>query len=216
MLDKPLRKLKGQRFGRLVVLDDYYKLEEYDNSHHAWCKCKCDCGNEVDVKANRLIQGATNSCGCLHKESITKHNMSHSRFYNIYNHIYQRCNNKNNDRYNNYGGRGIKCLWKSFEDFKNDMYDSYIKHVEKYGKFDTSIDRIDVNENYCKENCKWSTNKEQQANKQNSIIVHDNNGNMYCLKQYCKKFNISYSMVRYYRRKHNMTVEQAIDKVRGK
>ena len=68
MLDKPLRKLKGQRFGRLVVLDDYYKLEEYDNSHHAWCKCKCDCGNEVDVKANRLIQGATNSCGCLHKE----------------------------------------------------------------------------------------------------------------------------------------------------
>lgn len=42
MLDKPLRRLAGKRFGRLVVLDDYYKLEEYDNSHHAWCKCKCD------------------------------------------------------------------------------------------------------------------------------------------------------------------------------
>ena len=213
--DKPLRRLTGKRFGRLVVLEDYYKFEEYDKSKHAWCKCKCDCGNICDVKANRLIQGDTKSCGCYHMEAITKHNMSRSRFYNIYNHIYQRCNNTNNDRYKNYGGRGIKCLWKSFEEFKNDMYDSYVEHVDKYGEFDTSIDRIDVNGNYCKENCKWSTNKEQQANKQGSIFVYDDDGTRYCMSHYCNKYGINVSTVRYYIRKYRLSPQQAVLKVRG-
>ena len=211
MLDKPLRRLAGKRFGRLVVLDDYYKLEEYDNSHHAWCKCKCDCGNICDVKANRLIQGTTNSCGCLH----IKHGMSNSRFYAIYNHIKQRCNNQNNTMYKHYGGRGIKCLWESFDNFKNDMYESYLAHAKRYGEKDTSIDRIDVNGNYCKENCRWSTNKEQQANKRVNVFIYDSYGTKYCLNQYCKKYNIPYSTVKYYRKKYYMSTEEAVAKIRS-
>jgi len=76
----------------------------------------------------------------------------------------QRCNNPNATGYKNYGGRGIKVLWKSFQEFKNDMYESYVEHACKYGDYNTTIDRINNDGHYCKENCRWATMKEQRAN----------------------------------------------------
>ena len=76
--------------------------------------------------------------------------------------IKSRCNNPNNAKYHRYGGRGIKNLWNSFEEFKNDMYESYLEH-RKNNSY-SSIDRIDNDGNYCKENCKWADYKEQSRN----------------------------------------------------
>lgn len=59
-------------------------------------------------------------------------------------------------------------MWKDFESFKNDMYESYLLHIKEHWIKNTSIDRIDNNWNYCKENCKWATRKEQSVNKRNS------------------------------------------------
>jgi predicted RND superfamily exporter protein len=80
----------------------------------------------------------------------------------------QRCTNKNSTAYFLYGGRGIKILnnWKKFINFKNDMYQSYLDHVNKFGENNTTLDRINVDDNYCVNNCRWATWKQQNNNKQ--------------------------------------------------
>ena len=92
------------------------------------------------------------------------------------------------------------------------MYESYQKHFETHNG-DTTIDRIDVNGNYCKDNCRWLTNKEQQSNKQDSHKVNDGSNEVLSYKAYCKKYNISYSRVQYRMKKYNYTFEQAVQEV---
>ena len=92
-----------------------------------------------------------------------------TRFYNIYNNLRKRCNNQKYQYFSSYWWKWIKNERKSYKEFKEDMYESYIDHVEKYWEKQTSIDRIDNNWNYCKENCKWSTWKEQNNNQSRSV-----------------------------------------------
>lgn len=93
--------------------------------------------------------------------------------YSSWNSMKQRCNNEKAPGYKNYGGRGITYdkNWEKFENFVNDMGTR---------PKNTTLDRLDVNGNYCKENCKWSTKLEQQHNlrvhKREDIgVTYDNN-----------------------------------------
>lgn len=103
-----------------------------------------------------------------------KHGFRKTRFYRIYYGIHNRCNNKKQINFCNYGNRGIKSLWNSFEEFRNDMFESYESHVKEFGERQTTIDRIDVDGHYCKENCRWATRKEQNNNTKNTILIHFN------------------------------------------
>ena len=131
-----------------------------------------------------------------------KHWDSYTRFYEIYRWMLKRCNNKNHMHYKSYWWRGIKCLWSKYEDFKKDMYESYLEHCKEYWEKNTTIDRINVDGNYCKENCRWATYSEQWYNKRfteeekKHIHYVTVNWKEIPLPQYCRENNLNYTTLK--------------------
>lgn len=168
--------LEGKKFGRLTVIS---LSDRRTSGGNAIWLCKCDCGSETFVSSSRLKNGSTRSCGCLAKEVTSErmkvnsyratHHGSTERLYRIWRAIINRCYNKNDTRYKDYGGRGIAVCdeWKkdysSFREFAlNNGYDPKCK----YG--DCTIDRINVDGNYCPENCRFVSFLVQENNKRNN------------------------------------------------
>lgn len=156
-----LRDISGQKFGRLTAIKPHHKATY---GHYFW-EFKCDCGNIKITSSVHVKRGLVSSCGCLHLESVRTHNRSKSRFYKTYCSAKTRCENSNTPAFHNYGGRGIKFIFDSFEEFDKCLHDSYLKHVSEFGEDDTQLDRIDNNGNYEPSNLKWSTRKEQCNNR---------------------------------------------------
>lgn len=157
--------LIGKKFGRLTVI----KLAYIKGSTY-W-KCKCDCGNYKITRGTYLTKKITTSCGCYNKEQVkklnTKHGLYKTRFYRIWSNMKDRCSNKNANNYNRYGGCGITVCskWLNCKNFKNDMYNNYLKHCKKFGEKNTSIDRINGKKNYTLSNCRWATPLMQRHNR---------------------------------------------------
>lgn len=124
------------------------------------------------------------------------HGMRYTRFYRIWLDIPQRCNNPKRTHYKHYGGKGVKCRWKSFEEFKNDMYETYLKHVRKHGEAQTTIDRKNNNGDYHKKNCRWATWEEQRMNKADTIII-TYQGTSRTAKEWAEKTGIKYRTIVY-------------------
>lgn len=152
--------ITGKRFGKLVTI----KFVERKGRNYRWL-FKCDCGKEKMIYKNHILGKRTQiDCGC-DKQFKRRQPLFGTKFYHTFYLMKQRCENINNPNYFRYGGRGIEVVWKSFTSFKEDMYRSFLKHNNKHGGRNTSIERIDNDGNYCKENCKWATQKEQSLNK---------------------------------------------------
>lgn len=157
----------GKRFSRLVVLECE---RQFSGGHHRkYYLCRCDCGNLKRVRSDGLVSGAVVSCGCYHTEvrrvvgkrvgGMNKtHQMVGTPTHKTWASMLCRCRAKKGYKYKIYGSRGITVCdrWKDFKNFLADMGE------RPPGK---TLDRINNDGNYEPSNCRWATNKEQQANR---------------------------------------------------
>ncbi len=125
-----------------------------------------------------------------------RHGMRRTRFYRIWTGMKTRCLNDKHIWFKHYGGKGIKVCndWLLFDNFLLDMHASYLEHSKKYGEKNTSIDRINGNKNYCKENCKWATKLEQSNNAINNRFI-EYRGEKKSIKEWSSITGISYNVI---------------------
>lgn len=157
---------KGDRYGKLTLTwRDEFRREWSRNDRVRYVECVCDCGNIFRTRLSSLRGWKTATCWCR----LYKHWMCNTRIYKSYTNAKDRCENPKNYKYKDYWWRWIKFLRSNFEEFYADMGVEYEQHVKEHWEKNTTIDRIDVNWNYCKENCRRATKKEQSRNKRNNI-----------------------------------------------
>ena len=153
----------GDCIGRLTVEKVF--VDEYGRGS---CFCICQCGGSATFSSRDLTKRRKKSCGCRNKCSIRKHGMSSSPTYSSWESMKQRCLNLNEPNYKNYGGRGIS-ICETWLD-KELGFINFLSNMGERLK-GTTLERIDVNGNYCPENCKWATIKEQSFNRRNNRII---------------------------------------------
>ena len=151
----------GKKYNRWEVVSVGYKQK---NSRMV--EVMCECGTIHFVGKSSLVTGHTKSCGCYYREVtstiMSTHKMSGTRPHRIWANMLTRCTNPIATFYNEYGGRGISVQksWESFECFWEDMKEGYAENLE--------INRIDVNGDYTKENCRWADRSTQAYNQRMS------------------------------------------------
>jgi hypothetical protein len=158
--------LTGKRFGRWLVLE---RTPNVRPGTSRW-KCLCECGKIKDhVLFTSLVRGSSMSCGCLRSDMLMKpDNECHSQrnpTWRVWQSMRTRCRNANHPSYKGYGARGIGCCDEWFN-----SYDAFFADMGTKPE-DGSLDRIDNEKGYCKENCRWATKTQQAGNTRRNIKV---------------------------------------------
>lgn len=181
--------IAGMVFGRLTVS---HQIAKDGRSGVRWM-CACECGGEKITYANRLRRGLVKSCGCLAKEQWEKvkedrvlhgHTIGkHSPTYMTWRAMISRCTYEKSDSYKYYGAVGITVCsdWMSFESFIRDMGER---------PAGMTLDRKDGSKGYSKDNCKWSSKKDQSRNRKSNHLIVTPLGEM-CIAEAAEMYGIN-------------------------
>lgn len=180
--------ITGQTFGRLTAMH-----REAVNSRHTYWRFACVCGTEKVIKLDSVTRGLSKSCGCLLKEVTASRSLKHghstgrreSRELKSYNHAKARCQNPNNAKYPQYGGRGIRMCdaWVNNSSlFLADMGPCPPGHT---------LDRINPHGHYEPGNCRWADSHQQARTRTDNVIV-EHSGQRMILKDYAIALGLDY------------------------
>lgn len=191
--------LSGKTFGKWTI------LERTDRKKVVYYSCICSCGTQRDVLSVSLRNGKSVSCGCYQPEKWSNGFRKVNKLtYQSWSGMRQRCDYSGHIEFHRYGGRGIiyDPRWKSFDAFFEDMGARPPK---------MSLDRVDNDKPYCKENCKWSTAAEQSSNTSRNIFVQWH-GKTYTLKQLAKHLDVKYDLLHKWHRTIGLPIEAAVER----
>jgi hypothetical protein len=174
--DPRFKDLTGQVFGRLTVISYHGKRKKST----CWL-CRCLCGKSKVVQASNLVQGTSQSCGCLRAEMMAESKTVHGYarvgkrhpMYNIWVDIRRRCYTKSSSQYRHWGGKGVRMCdrWLNGEDGLTG-FECFLADMGERPSLLHSVDRYpDKTGNYEKSNCRWATDQEQNNNRANNRIV---------------------------------------------
>lgn len=203
--------LTNREFNYLTVICFSHKQKQGLCTQYYW-KCRCVCGKEILVTRNSLMRGRK-SCGCMSNIShtgssyhggVSTHGDSRTRLYKIFHKMKERCYYDKNSKY--YQDGIIVC-----DEWKN-SYETFKEWALSHGYNDRlTLDRIDNMKNYCPENCRWATKKEQQNNKRNNIRLTFK-GEELTLSQWADRLGWSYSSLAN-RYKRGWSVERMLTEI---
>ena len=183
--------MKTHKFGMLQPIEPLYsisRINEGTGNWIVWWKCRCDCGNYCNAREDVLKRtNAIHSCGCRDRgENIGtyKHGLSQTRIYVEYINMIRRCYRETDSMYKEYGGRGIRVCseWYDPNDFNKGLF-AFVSWALEHGYHDPlpgenpridglTIERIDVDGDYCPDNCTWIPAKDQAKNQRKSRRVN--------------------------------------------
>jgi hypothetical protein len=153
---------------RLEILREIEPRIVLDRKQYKQVEVKCFCGNIFTTLLKRIHTGETKSCGCNRKNRT--HGMSKHPLYSVWSGMRSRCYNEKSEGYRNYGLRGIEVC----DEWRRDVL-SFIDWALNNGyKQNLEIDRINNDENYSPENCRWVTGKINNRNKRTNVLIRHN------------------------------------------
>lgn len=208
----------GEKVHQLTVV----KLcdAQYSKAKRKVAILKCDCGNFTGpIEVYKLL--TTNdyiSCGCyqrkVHSDLLKKRNSKggytkkekYKQLYNSWNGMKDRVSNPNRKDAKYYFKKGISICpeWYDFNIFKEWAYNNGYKSG-------LTIDRIDINKDYCPENCRWITLAEQQSNKSSNHFL-EYKGEIKTITEWGRILNKSYDYL-YRRLKKGYSLEKIIEEL---
>lgn len=193
------------KYGNLTVIDENAGVSKHQKK--LW-RCLCDCGKETIAIASQIKSGKTRSCGHLKSAGNRrthglrqKNKGKQTPTYTAWCNMKARCTKESHIQWKDYGGRGISYAprWEFFENFLRDMGEK---------PKGLTLGRIDNDGNYCPENCRWETKRQQSTNtRQNRNITF--NGKTKTLVEWAEIAGVPY-MTFYYRLHRGMDMERAL------